>query len=275
MTTHLSSTAAGPIDASLALLEQNETAVSISDQNGESEARTLRFAGLQLWQAGYLAEAANFLTNAATLAPRDPVLLGELGSLLSALGQSADAMTYLTASLQLDPNQVQVWLTAGCLCAKISQPDVAEQAFTAALELDPTSGDAAAGLGLLYFDTGRTDEAVRYLTKAVEQGVEAVRVFGSLGQALQKQGDFAAASKAFERAMIACPDENLIRRKFAQAKLIEVLMAGGTVEQALAAHRVAAPHDKQDLSTVCSKAAATLTSLGREAAALKLKNLVN
>jgi predicted TPR repeat methyltransferase len=90
-----------------------------------------------------LDDAACVLTKAVSLAPNEPVILGELGSLLRAGGRKAEAMHYLSASLKLDPEQTLVWLTLAGLCNEIGDKTSAEQAFRAALELDSASAEAA------------------------------------------------------------------------------------------------------------------------------------
>jgi Flp pilus assembly protein TadD len=262
MTIHLSSTAASPLDSALARWKQQDAALTSSDLEGASRTRGLRYTGLLLWREGQLEEAAKFLITAAIWAPKDAMLLGELGSLLCALGRASEAMGYLTASLELNPNQVQVWLTAGCLCSSINEFGVAEQAFASALELEPTSADAAAGLGLVTFEVGKIDEAVQHLTLAVIAGMESVQVFGTLAQGLQHQGAFGQAADMYRRAAEQCPEEVLVQRKHAQARLIERLAKDRNAEAALAVYAEVGGRLAEDRETARRKAADFLRQLG-------------
>ena len=126
---------------------------------------------------GRLDDAASVLTKAVSLAPNEPVILGELGSLLRAGGRKTEAMHYLTASLKLDPEQTLVWLTLAGLCNEIGDKTLAEQASRAALELDSSSAEAAAGSGLLYIEMRRFEDAARLLNAAVEHGVTAMPIY--------------------------------------------------------------------------------------------------
>jgi Flp pilus assembly protein TadD len=269
MTIHLSSTTESSLDSALARWQQQDPALTSSDLEGASKTRSLRYTGLQLWREGHLEEAAKFLITAVIWAPRDAMLLGELGSLLCALGRTSEAMGYLTASLELNPNQIQVWLTAGCLCSSIGEYGVAEQAFASALELDATSADAAAGLGLVSFETGKTDDAVMYLTRAVVDGMNSVQVFGTLAHALQAQGEFGRAVEMYKRAADQCPGEILVQRKFAQARLIESL-ASSDAAVALDVYAATGGALAEERDTARRKAAEFLRTLGHADLAAKL-----
>jgi tetratricopeptide (TPR) repeat protein len=270
MTIHLSSNATSPVDSALARWQQQDAALTASDLEGAARRRGLRYTGLQLWREGQLEEAAKFLITAAIWAPKDAMLLGELGSLLCALGRMSEAMGYLTASLELNPNQVQVWLTAGCLCSSINEFGVAEQAFSSALELDPSSADAAAGLGLVTFEVGRIDEAVMHLTRAVIAGMNSVQVFGTLAQALQHKGEFGRAADMYRRAAQACPEEVLVQRKHAQARLIEHLARGGDVDAALDTYAAVGGALAEERTVARQKAADFLRLLGHGSLAARL-----
>lgn len=273
MTIHLSSSVASPLQSAHAQWRQQDAALTGTTTEEHSRTRGLRFIGLHLWREGHLEESAKFLITAVMWSPKDPLLLGELGSLLCALGRSSEAMGYLTASLELNPDQIQVWLTAGCLCSSLGEYDVAAQAFSAAIELDPASADACAGLGLVSFEAGRIDDAVTHLTQAVTRGMASLQVFGTLGHALQIKGDFTRASDMYRRASWACPTEARVRRKFAQARLIEVLL-GGSAENALDVYDVVAGPDAEPRAVVVEHAADLLRTLGHAEASERLTAVV-
>ncbi len=270
MTIHLSSNTANPLDSALARWHNQDDALQAAQDSVTDKTRGLRYTGLQLWRDGHLDEAAKFLITAAIWAPKDAMLLGELGSLLCALGRASEAMGYLTASLELNPNQVQVWLTAGCLCSSIGEYGVAEQAFGSALELEPNSADASAGLGLVSFEQGKIEDAVVHLTRAVIVGMASVQVYGTLGQALQKQGEFDRATDMYKRAAGLCPAELLVQRKYAQARLIESLATSGKAA-ALMAYRAAFVGLGETDGDVIERTADYLRQLGHEDLAQRLE----
>ena len=241
--------------------------------DGAPSLQALRYLGLALWQDGRLGEAANVLTQAAAEAPADPAMLGELGSLLCAAGRKAEALRCLTASLALAPRQLQVWLNVGGLRVELGDADSAEQAYRAALELDPDSAEAGVGLGLLYIERRRYQDAARLLGAAVARGVTAMPVYACLGQTLYLLGDFAGAAEALEKAARACPSEARIIQKYAEARLIEKLIAGSVVE-AIESYLAIAGRHAQDLIVVCGRAFQILCAYGKADAAIRLGEIL-
>jgi predicted TPR repeat methyltransferase len=231
--------------------------------------RALRYLGLALWQDGRLSEAAEVMTQAADLAPTDPMVLAELGSLLTAMGRKGEALRRLTASLHLAPGQMQAWLTVAGLCVEMGSTETAEKAFRAALELDGACAEAAAGLGLLYIGQRRFEEAAQLLGAAVARGVVAMPVYACLGQTLYQLGDFANASNALEKAARACPGEARIVLKYAEARLIEKLIDGPVVEAVETYLSIAGRH-AEDIGAVCGKAFQVLCAYGKKEAAIRL-----
>jgi predicted TPR repeat methyltransferase len=269
MTMHISPPPMRELQDLLALWGTQYPKFAALIDQGAPPQKALRYLGLSLWHDGRLDAAAKVLTITAALAPNEPMVLAELGSLLCATGRKNEAMAYLVASLKLNPNQTQVWLTVAGLCNEAGDKDTSEKAFRAALELEPGSAEAAAGLGLLYIERRRFEEAVQLLTTAVEHGVTAMPVYACLGRTLYLLGDFANASAAFEKAARACPDEARIVQTYAQARLIQT-MIDGSAEEAIAAYRSAAGRHAEDLTKVCKTAFQVLCGYGRKEAAIRL-----
>lgn len=273
MTLHIAPPIPPALVDSLALWRARYPKFAALIDRGEPPLKALRYLGLALWQDGSLDDAARVLTAAATLAPNDPAISGELGSVLWAAGQKTEALRRLTASLELDPGQSQVWLNVAGICGEIGDKSTAEHAFRAVLELDPDSAEASAGLGLLYIEQRRFDDAARLLSAAVKRGVTAIPVYACLGQTLFLLGDFANASAALERAALAYPGEAGIVRKYAQARLIETVIAA-SVTEAVAAYLSAAGRHAEDTMTACRAAFQALCGYGREEAAIRLGEAV-
>ena len=269
MTMHISL----PAVPELQLWQERYPKFGVLIDQGEPPARALRFLGLSLWNDGLLEDAAKILTTAASLAPNEPMILGELGCLLCAVGRKAEAMHYLTASLKLHPGQKQVWLNVAGLCNETGAKDTAEQAFRAALDLDPTSAEAAAGLGLLYIERHRFQDAAQMLSAAVENGVTAMPVYACLGRALYLLGDFSNASVAYEKAARAFPDEAQIIRAYAQTRLIENILRG-TVQVAAENYCSIAGRHAEDLNVVLRTAFEVLCGYGQKEAAIRLGRIL-
>jgi predicted TPR repeat methyltransferase len=269
MTMHISPLPMHELQDLLALWGAQYPQFTALIDQGAPPQKALRYLGLSLWQDGRLDAAAKVLTTTAALAPNEPMLLAEVGSLLCAAGRRDEAMAYLIASLKLDPNQTQVWLSVAGLCNATGDKDTSEKAFRAALELDPSSAEAAAGLGLLYIERRRFEDAARLLTAAVERGITAMPVYACLGRTLYLLGDFAKASAAFEQAARACPDEARSVQTYARARLIAT-MIDGSVEEAIKVYRSVAGRHAEDVTNVCQTAFQVLCGYGRKEAAIRL-----
>ena len=273
MTTQIARPLAPALRDSLALWRAEYPRFGALVDDGATAQQALRFLGLALWQDGRLGEAVNALKQAAAAAPADPVTLGELGSLLCAAGRKAEALHCLTVSLALAPDQKQVWLNVGGLRVELGDRDKAERAFRKALDLDPGCAEAEVGLGLLCVERRRYQEAAQLLGAAVARGVTAMPVYACLGHTLYLLGDFAGAAAALEKAARACPDEARIVQKYAEARLIETLIAGSVVE-AIESYLATAGRHAQDLILVCGRAFQILCAYGKPEAAIRLGEIL-
>jgi predicted TPR repeat methyltransferase len=234
------------------------------------EARALRREGLTLWVAGQLAEAAECLQQAARLAPADPRILSDLGSLLYAASGPAAAIDYLAASLEIDPTHAQTWLLLANASQGLGDKVTAEHAFLAALEIEPNSPAALTGLGLLNFELGRFENAEHLLTAAVaHRGAPAPAVHACLGEARRVLGRFREARRAFEEAAAGFPNEAAILRKYARVALIDTAI-DAPVEAALETYaKIAGPH-AEETETVLRDAFQALCGFGHTAGAIRL-----
>lgn len=241
--------------------------------DGALPVRALRYLGLTLWRDGRLSEAIAVLTQAVGIAPTEPAIFAELGSVLCAAGRKLEALRHLTTSLRLAPHQAQVWLTVAGLSTELGNKETAEKAFCAALDLDPACAEAAAGLGLVHIERRQFHEAARLLGAAVAHGVTAMPVYACLGQTLFLLGDFANASAALEKAARACPGEARIIEKYAEVRLIEKMIEGPLVDAIEAYLSIAGAHSKGVIE-VCGRAFQILCAYGKNEAAIRLGEML-
>lgn len=234
-----------------------------------ARASLLRHSGLALWLDRRFEEAVCALQEAARLAPDDPRILAELGSLLSATGDREEARHCLLASLRFNPQELQTWLSLAAIEAQRGDKQGAEHAFVEALRINPDCIEALTGLGLLHFESQRFRTAARLLNSALQLGVVSMPVYACLGQALFNLGEFPQAARAFEKAAQACPAEKAIVQKFARARLIETIMQD-SVSRAIGVYRAIAGDDAEDLADACREAFRALAGYGHSEAAVRL-----
>eukprot|EP01037_Dinobryon_pediforme_P010642 gene10642-10713_t len=269
MSTHVLQPSQTEFDQCLAHWSAQYPKLETLVREGAPHVRIVRFLGLSLWQDGRLEEAAVQLHQTAVLAPQDPVILAELGSLLCSLNRRADAHYYLKSSLKIDPGQPQVWLTFAMLNNDMGEKLVAEQAYRSALELAPDHAEGLSGLGLLYVELRRYEDAAGILSAAVARGVATLSIHACLAQTLYLLGDFSASCRAFEKVIQAFPDVARIVQKYAQARLIEAFLQGGATE-AITAYRQAAGAHALDTVAVCRTAFQALIGFEKKDAAIRV-----
>ncbi|GAB2554917.1 tetratricopeptide repeat protein [Rhodanobacter koreensis] len=120
---------------------------------------------------------------------------------LLASASPAAATPYMAMALQLAPRYAGAWANAGVLYLSQGDPRAAERDYLKALTLDPENASALVNLVTLYRNNG--DEAHRVI---YERRIEKIQVKNPYFQFLQaedeeKQGDYAAAVKHYQRAI--------------------------------------------------------------------------
>lgn len=268
MTVHLPPPVPALVD-SLSLWRARYPKFAAALEAGQRPPEALRYLGLALWQDGALAEGLEAMRLATLIAPKEPALLADLGGLLSLAGRKTEALQAFTASLEQDPSRPHIWLSVAALCNEIGDKTAAEHALLAALELEPQSAEACTGLGLLYLERRRYEEAARLLGEAVARGVASGAVHACLGQSLYLLGRFGAARAALAEAVPSFPNEVSIVRKFAAATLAAGVIET-SVDEALAAYRIAAGPHAEDSLSACRAAFQGLCGFGPAEAALRL-----
>jgi tetratricopeptide (TPR) repeat protein len=85
--------------------------------------------------------------------------------------------------------------------AESGQPAEADREYQAVLKLQPDFAPALTGLGALRLTQGRADEALAYLTKALEINPAGDQARFNLGRALEMRGERAAARAEYQRLL--------------------------------------------------------------------------
>ena len=224
-----------------------------------------------LWRDGDLQGATRLLAGAVALARTEAPLWSSLGGVLFAGGHLAEATDCLRNALDLDPSSAGDWLLFGTALNGAADRGPAERAFLRAFEIDPTLTNAALSLGLLYMQTRRFDESARYLRIAVADN-DTTAVHTCLGQVLSNVGDFGAADAAFAAAVQHSPDDGELRHKWGQARFVGIV-AGGTIEEGLAAYEAVTGHPPAAREKLLRDAFHLLSGYGHVAAAIRLGEL--
>ncbi len=141
------------------------------------------------------------------------------------LGDYANADHWLTRSLEWNPKDSQGWYYLGRTKYNENRFDEARIAFEQCLKLDPadaltTFHNAIAwqaqllkknsgpfiNMGILLLEQNKVEEAVAYLSEAVEISPEEPRAHEQLGKAYSRQNDLERAQVELEKAVSLTPD---------------------------------------------------------------------
>lgn len=126
------------------------------------------------------------------------------------------AIEHLEALTHINPSDAESWVVLGRLYKLNNQGAKAEEAFKKVLTSDPNSRNALSNLVQLYLDRGEYDQAIEAI-KRIPEGETDAALLGMLGFAYSQARDFASAVATYEKALAQDPDNQEIRRAYAEA----------------------------------------------------------
>jgi tetratricopeptide (TPR) repeat protein len=181
-----------------------------------------------------LDEARERLAAARASAPGDVRLVVAESQLLRDAGRHAEAFAFLAKVLEVQPDQPDLLYETALMAEKLGYVDVMERHLRRLMVLKPDSAQAYNALGYSLADRNlRLDEAAQLLDKALTLAPDDPFILDSKGWLLFRQGNFAAALEALQKAYAQKPDAEIA------AHVGEVLWALGRPGEALAVWREA------------------------------------
>lgn len=181
-----------------------------------------------------LDEARERLAAARASAPGDVRLVVAEAQLLRDAGRHADAFAFLAKILEVQPDQPDLLYETALAAEKLGYVDVLERHLRRLIALKPDSAQAYNALGYSLADRNlRLDEAAQLLDKALSLAPDDPFILDSKGWLLFRQGKFAAALEALQKAYAQKPDAEIA------AHIGEVLWTLGRPSEALAIWREA------------------------------------
>ncbi len=153
------------------------------------------------------------------------------------------AIKEYAAVTRLDPNDLESALILGRLYKLNNQPAKAEEIFKQVLTGHPDSSAAIFQLAQLYGDKGEFNQTIQLLKKIPEDQMDP-GLLGMLGYAEAQVGDYASAQASYLKALQLDPNNQDIRRAYAEA-----LLASGQVEPARQQLEQLLKSDPEDAAT--------------------------
>ena len=208
-----------------------EEAINWYDQVGAGEHVTparVRAAQI-LFRQNKPEEGRERLAAARSLAPDDARLLIAEAQLLRDAGRHADSYALLAAALQAQPDEPDLLYESALSAERLGRMDVLEGNLRRLMEIRPNSAPAYNALGFSLADRNvRLEEAAQLIERALALAPDDPFILDSKGWLLFRQGRYADALAALQRAFGKRPDPEIA------AHIGEVLWALGRPAEAKA-----------------------------------------
>jgi tetratricopeptide (TPR) repeat protein len=128
------------------------------------------------------------------------------------------AIEHMEALTRLEPSDLDSWQVLGRLYKMNNQGQKAEEAFRKVLNVDPDSKEGLSSLAQLYFEQGDYAGTVEVLKKIPEAELDPP-LLGMLGYAYSQMHDSDSAVATYEKALAKDPENQELRRAYADALL--------------------------------------------------------
>jgi len=143
-------------------------------------------------------------------------MLGDNQQGRSAKESLRKAIDHLEALTRANPTDTDSWLILGRLYRMSNQGPKAEEAFRKALNADPNSKTGLASLAQIYFEQADYDQAIDLLKKLPESDMDP-SLLGMLAYAYSQTHDYGNAVAVYEKALAQEPENQELRRAYADA----------------------------------------------------------
>jgi len=130
----------------------------------------------------------------------------------------AKAIGHLEALMRVDPSDTDSILLLGHLYRVDNQPKKAEDAFRKVLQTDPGSKVGLANLAEIYIQNSEFEQAIEVLNKIPDADMDS-QLYGMLGYSYSQTLQYDKAIEIYEKVLSQEPDNNNIRRYYAEALL--------------------------------------------------------
>lgn len=163
--------------------------------------------GMQLLQAGQLADAERTLLDALLQDKENSRTLFALGVTNYQLGRLADAQRYLSASISRSPDFLPAHNNLGLVHKAMGDQALAIAVLRRAVAIAPGYVDALYNLALTLEEAGERAEAAQLYRRIIELKPDFIRAHTNLGLMLRSDGDAAGAHRHLEFVAAQAPDD--------------------------------------------------------------------
>ena len=159
--------------------------------------------GLAAQRRGDYAAAKTHYLQATYLAPRNPELFNNLGTVYRALRDIPAAEAAYRTATEVDSRFAPAWSNLGVVLGQQGRAREAITALQEAVRLDPSSAAAKVNLAIQLHATGMLPDARNLLQQALTLDPSLAEAHYELGRLLEKQGDRTAAIIEYQQFLAA------------------------------------------------------------------------
>jgi len=189
------------------------------EQRPQRRAQYLRGGADAYLASGDPRQASEFLQRAIDSDPGDAQNYTELiAKVLVPHDEYDQALKVVARGIENDADACQLALSVAGGAAERGRRDIAEQALSHALENDPSSYNCTIQLGRLYNGEGRYARATLLMETATRLRPDSAQAYMELATAAEKNYDYSAAEKAYDRAAELAPQNPAVAESVAAFK---------------------------------------------------------
>ena len=159
-----------------------------------------------LHQSGHLTEASTLFLKLLKEFPKEPQVLGELGTIALEQGKFTQSILLLERSLQTNPTDPDVLFNRGMALKMLQRWEAALASYEQAIQLRPTFALAHYHRGDLLTDLKRWEEAITSYGWALASKPDYIEAYLDCGLVNQELYRFEAAIECFKQAIKLKPD---------------------------------------------------------------------
>jgi len=218
----------GQVNDGVVALERGDKARAkvIFEQTLKDDPRNVNahtYLGMIAAEANELNEAERHFAAAAALAPSEPSTRNNYGAILMRLGRTAQAQTEFEASLNLNANQPSALTNLAQIYFDRGQPDDLRMARSLLERAGKNSSDAEipralfityVKLGQALIEKGLHDEAIKELKTALTLDPTDARIYATLAEAYEANGQYENAIPAMRLAVQRDPQNEIYHFRY-------------------------------------------------------------
>ena len=167
-------------------------------------AEVLHLYGVVQFQRGHAQQAEQLLRRAVALGS-DPMMLADLGAVVSTDGRIDEALSHFNAALAIDPYHVHTLVRLGNTLIGLKRHEQALSAYDRALAAAPLTLDALCNRGSALRALRRHEEALQTYDRALTVDARSFESYYNRGHVLRDLKRHAEALHSYDRAIALLP----------------------------------------------------------------------